>query len=143
MILHDLYAHPEMWGLPYRLLTEREPSQNISHHTMPTWEEHCAYVGKRPYEAWYWFESPAGFDAGCAYLTRQREIGVFVLKAHRRQGLGREAVLEVLRRHPGRILANINPANEPSLRLFTSLGFGQLQVTYVLDNAEAACSRAE
>jgi len=128
--LHDLYTDPQMWGLPYQLLKEREPHQNISHRAMPTWEQHCAFIRSKPYDAWYWFNSPAQFEAGCIYVTKRREIGIAVLKKHRGQGLAREAVLEVMRRHPGRLLANINPDNEPSKRLFASIGFSHLQVTY-------------
>lgn len=130
MTLHDLYTAPQMWQLPYQLLQEREPRQNISHRAMPTWEEHCAFIRSMPHDAWYWFTSPGEFEAGCIYVSKQREIGVGVLKKHRGQGLAREAVLEVIRRHPGRLLANINPVNEASIRLFASLGFSHLQVTY-------------
>ena len=121
---------PGMYALPYRLLLEREPEQNISHKEMPTWEAHCSFVRSRPYLAWYWFESADGQPAGCVYLSKQREIGVGVLKAHRGQGLAKEAITELMRLHPGRFLANINPHNSQSARLFHSMGFKLLQVTY-------------
>lgn len=117
-------------ALLFNLLKEREPHQNISHKRMPTWEEHCAFVHSRPYEHWYMFTSAGGFLAGAVYLSKQREIGVGVLKAHRGQGLGRAAVVELMRLHPGRFLANINPANEASAKLFKSLGFNIIQHTY-------------
>lgn len=130
MILRDLYDDGAKWGIPFSLLTEREPHENISHKGMPTWEQHCAYVYSRPHTAWYWFTSPAGFPAGCVYLSKQREIGVGVLKEHRGQGLATQAIQELMLLHPGRFLANINPANEASLALFRKLGFtGPIQVT--------------
>lgn len=129
MTLHDLYESGR-WELPFQLLQEREPEQNISHKEMPTWEQHCAYIRSRPHAAWYWFTSPGDIPAGCVYLSKQREIGIGVLKAHRGQGLARQAITELMRLHPGRFLANVNPANEPSLALFRSLGFaGPIQVT--------------
>jgi RimJ/RimL family protein N-acetyltransferase len=96
---------------------------------MPTWDEHCAFLESKPYEAWYgiaWGRVPVG----CIYLSKQREIGIGVLKAFRGQGIARAAIRELMARHPGRFLANINPANEPSIRLFRSLGFGgPIQIT--------------
>lgn len=117
-------------GLLFELLREREPHQNISHKRMPTWGEHCAFVMSRPYESWYYFTSLGGFMAGAVYLSKQREIGVGVLKAHRGQGLGRAAVVELMRLHPGRFLANVAPGNEASAKLFKSLGFNIIQHTY-------------
>lgn len=130
MKLRDLYPCNH-WEIPFRLLQEREPHQNISHREMPTWEQHCAFMRSRPYIAWYWFTSPAEFDAGCVYLSKQREIGVGVLKAHRGQRLAGEAIRELMLLHPGTFIANFNPANAPSLKLFHSLGFTRpVQVTY-------------
>ena len=121
---------PRAHELLFELLQEREPHQNISHRRMPTWQEHCDFIRSVPYEAWYWFTSPAGFPAGCVYLSKQREIGVGVLKAHRGQGLASQAIRELMRLHPGRFLANIAPGNEASIALFRKLGFGgPIQIT--------------
>lgn len=128
MKLFDLYDSPAMWRLPFDLLLEREPEQNISHREMPAWEEHVAYMRARPHPHWYWFADD--HPAGCVYLSDQREIGIGVLRASRGKGLGRAAVEEIMRLHPGRFLANINPRNYRSAGLFHSLGFELLQVTY-------------
>lgn len=130
MKLLDLYTLPDdRWEVPLALLREREPHENISHRTMPTWEQHCAYIRGRPHLAWYLIEDD-GHDAGCVYLSRQREIGVGVLKAYRGQGLAKAAVRELMRLHPGRFLANINPHNAASIEMFLRLGFGgPIQVT--------------
>jgi RimJ/RimL family protein N-acetyltransferase len=130
MILLDLYAHPGQWSLPFLLLQEREPYQNISHRGMPTWEDHCAFVRSRPHAAWYFFASETGAQAGCVYLSHQREIGVAVLVAQRGKGLATQAIQALMELHPGRFLANINPSNAPSLALFRRLGFqGPIQLT--------------
>jgi RimJ/RimL family protein N-acetyltransferase len=96
---------------------------------MPSWEMHCNFVASRPYEAWYLIEHD-GAMRGAVYLTKHREIGIGVLRPQRGQGLGREAVQEIMRLHPGRVLANINPMNSTSVSLFKSLGFNLLQETY-------------
>lgn len=130
MKLFDLYADPSAWVLPYALLSEREPEQNISHRAMPTWDEHRDFVLSRPYPRWYSFDSQDGHPAGCAYLTARREVGIGVLKRFRGQGLASAAIDELMRLHPGRFLANIAPANAASIALFRKLGFGgPIQVT--------------
>ena len=41
-----------------------------------------------------------------------------------------DALLELMRLHPGKFLANVNPANEASRKLWESLGGKLIQVTY-------------
>lgn len=130
MILNDLYADETIWWLPFQLLQEREPNQNISHKRMPSWDEHCDFIRSSPHQAWYWFASDHGQPAGCVYLSKDREIGIGVLKQHRGHGLAKQAIQELMTLHPGRFLANIHPQNSESTRLFHKLGFHFLQVTY-------------
>ena len=128
MILHHM--DEKHWLLPYKLLAERGPHENISHRAMPTWEEHCDFMREQPHDAWYWFTMYTDVPAGCVYLSHQREIGVGVLRKWRGHGLATAAIKELMRRHPGRFLANINPANEASIALFRKLGFGgPIQIT--------------
>lgn len=137
MKLHDLYASEFMWWVPYTLLKERQPEECISHKQMPTWEQHRAFMLSRPHEAWYWFSAEEGghfYAGGAIYLSKQREIGIGILKAHRRQGLAKQAITELMRLHPGRFLANINEKNEASISLFRSFGFRSLQITLTLDD---------
>ena len=131
MTLHDLYPHRDMWWLPYELLREREPHQNISHKSLPSWHEHCSFMEGKPYLSWHWFNAADRYPAGCVYLTRRNEIGIAVLKRYRGQGLAKSAVEELMSRHVGeRLLANIAPGNDASLLLFRGLGFGgPIQVT--------------
>lgn len=133
MKLIDLYAMPSLWDVPYRLLQEREPHQSISHKAMPTWDEHCGFIRSHPYKVWYLIQTPLGEIAGCVYLSRQREIGIGILKKHRGQGLAKSAIAELMRMNPGRILANINPANEVSIALFENFGAKLIQYTFELE----------
>ena len=116
--------------LLYKLLAEREPHQNISHKRMPTYREHEDFVCGVPYAEWYLVLD--GDDvAGAIYLTKAREIGIGIFKAHRGKGLATAAIQEVMSRHgPGRFLANINPENKASIELFRRVGFnGPIQIT--------------
>lgn len=136
IFLMDLYAahgeDREDWRRAlYDLLAERTPEQSISHRRMPNWEDHLAFIDSMPYMAWYVLrQSYSDAIVGACYLTRQREIGLSVFKAHQRKGYGRSAVEQLMKKHPGQFLANINPANEASIALFRSLGFGApIQIT--------------
>jgi RimJ/RimL family protein N-acetyltransferase len=142
MRLLDVYGNPAAEALLFKLLQERTPEQSISHKAMPTPEEHRAFIASRPYEAWYLVEAAVDIVdcvalitelVGAVYLTRQREIGVGILKQYRGNGYGKHAVKAVMQRHPGaRFLANINPQNEASREMFKSLGFRHIQETYEL-----------
>lgn len=113
----------------YDLLAERTPEQSISHKALPTWDEHVRFVGSRPYRGWHLI-AEGGYLRGAIYLTSRREIGVGIFRDQQRKGHARAAVLELMRLHPGRFLANVNPKNEASRKLWESLGFNLLQVTY-------------
>lgn len=124
--VYDNYTAP---AVLYRLLQEREPHENISHRKMPSWDEHMAFVWTRPYAAWYLIDVD-GAPVVATYLTRDREVGIGILKSQRRKGYAMEALQMLLSAHPGRLLANIAPGNERSLHLFGKLGFkGPIQVT--------------
>lgn len=132
--LASVYEVPEAEGVLYELLREREGREdvNISHRRMPTLEEHQAFVRSAPYLAWYLI-GPGPQWRGSIYLSSNREVGVFVFARHQGRGVARAAVEELRREWPGRLLANVNPLNERSRRLFERLGFRLLQVTYAIE----------
>jgi len=125
------YIRAPVLPILYELLAERTPEQSISHKAMPTWAEHRAFVESKPYLAWYLIRVDDAF-VGAIYLSKQREIGVSIFRDQQRKGYARAAVLELMRLHPGKFLANVNPKNEASRKLWESLGFNLLQVTYQL-----------
>lgn len=135
--LIDVYAEFEVACVVlFQLLRQRRPQESISHKVMPEWEAHCAFVASRPYAAWYLIEGD-GLYRGAVYLSKQREIGIGVLLAARKRGYAEAAIRELMRRHPGRFLANINPMNEASIWLFQKLGFSAepIQITYAKEPA--------
>jgi len=132
MNLIDVYScEPEANDILFRLLAEREPSESISHRGMPTFDEHCAFVRSRPYLTWYLIEADWKI-VGATYLSHQREIGIGIFREHRGQHYAKAAIRLLMERHPGRFLANINPANQKSNDLFAGFGFTHLQNTYAL-----------
>jgi len=133
MKLRDVYVMSRMAAaanLLFRLLGERQPEESISHRAMPTWEDHQRFVNSRPYLAWYIIHAD-GADAGACYLTNAGEIGIGILREFRGNGYAKAAITELMRLHPRQeYLANINPRNLVSLKLFESIGFkGPIQVT--------------
>ena len=128
MILIDIYSTEEATTVLYRLLVEREPNENISHRELPRYEDHCAYIAKRPCPYWYLIRHEYEW-IGSIYLTQRHEIGVQLFKRWCGKGLGEQAVEELIRVH-STFFANINPANVRSIRFFEKLGFKPLQVTY-------------
>lgn len=129
----------------YEMLRERSEEDdafvNISHRALPPWEDHVAYVKSAPYRFWFLILD-ADHYVGQIYATRSNEIGIIIMRAHRGKGYGTQAVKAMTSTHeplpgkPGvrsdRWLANINPRNERSIRMFTGLGFTLKQQTYEL-----------
>jgi RimJ/RimL family protein N-acetyltransferase len=131
MNLISVYTRFDRHELLYRLLAEREEEINISHKQMPGWCKHVAFVESKPYQAWYFICDPD--PVGACYLSKQNEIGVFVLKDHQKKGYGRKTIAAIIEKHgPGRYLANVSPRNEVSQKLFEALGFRVCQHTYEL-----------
>lgn len=122
----------------YRMLGERTADQSISHRGMPTFDEHCAFMCSNPYAAWYIVETDKLGNAkttpiGHVYLTKHDEVGVFITSWLTAKGFGMAAVRKFMQMHKrDRYLANINPNNAVSQKLFGELGFKPIQHTYEL-----------
>ena len=131
--LADVYVTMDSYKVLYDLLNERTKEQSISHKRTPTMQEHIAFVRTIPYAAWYLIVA-AGQPrpVGAIYLTRQREIGIFIFKAHHGNGYAAAALEQLRALFPGPMLANINPHNEPSLAFFRKHGGHEIQRTFEL-----------
>jgi len=116
----------------YELLKEREPSINISHKKMPTFNEHIKFIKSKPYTKWYIVKYGAQKIASI-YLTSQNEIGIFIKKTHQNKNLGRIMMSQLIKKNPReRYLANVSPKNKTSENFFKSYGFKFIQKTYEL-----------
>lgn len=131
----------------YSHLEQRTPEQSISHKTMPTWEQHCAFINSRPHSYWWLvydrIEAEGDPERACeyacigqAYFTRAREIGIAIGDVYQRQGYANEIITKIVEMVPrGPVFANVSPRNIASQKLFESLDFGVVQWTYRLDPA--------
>ena len=114
----------------FDLLKQREGTVNISHKSLPDWEEHLQYVKKHDYQSWdiIWVENTR---IGNIYLTKNNEIGIFIDKKLQFHGYGSKALEEFMKKNgKKRYLANINPTNYKSIQFFGKHGFTHIQNTY-------------
>lgn len=130
MNLVDAYTHGSGLRILYDLLDERTPQQSISHERMPSWDEHVAYIAKRPVPYWYLLERDDGMIVGSIYLSRRREVGIQIFRIHFHMGYGTTAVEELALMHPGVLYANVAPMNWESHAFFNKLGGKIIQATY-------------
>lgn len=131
----------------YELMKERQddPHVNISHAELPSWDAHLAFVRSVPYFHWDLIvekNETTGERLWVGYVsaTHRNEIGIIVQRQARFRGVGRDAVWLFMNKYvplpplaserPGRWIANINPANAASIRMFKKLGFNLIQHTY-------------
>ena len=131
MNLVDTYTVDTALYVLFDLLTERTPDQSISHGEMPSLGEHTAFFNSKPYSHWYLIQEGEEW-VGSIYLTKQREVGLFIFKADKGKGYGKKALDMLLTLHGLPLCANINPNNEDSIGFFTNRGFKHIQNTYVL-----------
>lgn len=132
MLFADIYQTTNHQKILYDLLSEREAYESISHEEMPTFFQHEVFIASRPYRSW-WFvvNREYGYIIGSVGITRQNEIAIAIYKEHRRQGWGKKIIKAILDLYPNiDFLANINPANQKSIDLFSGLGFKHVQNTY-------------
>ncbi len=127
----SVYKNHENIKTLYELIKERTPWQSISHVEMPTWDAHVGFVMSYPYHVWNIIKAE-NESVGSIYLTYEREIGISIFESHRGKGYGESAIRMLMSICPGKFLANINPKNQPSIKLFEKLGGKQIQVTYKL-----------
>jgi RimJ/RimL family protein N-acetyltransferase len=127
----------------YELLAERDASQSISHKKMPTWIDHVAFVRDmdpyrgapdKRYRNWDLIKDVNGATVGALYLSMRDEIGISIFRLHQRRGYATRAIKQLIAEYGLTVFyANINPANEPSRKMFEKLGFKLVQHTYALE----------
>ena len=114
----------------FDLLKQRQGIVNISHKSLPTWEEHVEFIKNNTYQSWdiIWVDN---IRIGNIYLTDRDEIGIFLDKESQSNGYGSIAINEFMKKNgKKRYLANINPTNYKSIQFFGKHGFIHIQNTY-------------
>ena len=75
----------------YELLRERDPRTNISHKKMPSYEKHVKFILSNPYKIWY-IIFHENTKSGSIYLSKQNEIGIFILSKDQGKNIGKQAL---------------------------------------------------
>ncbi len=132
---------PKATQILWDLLVERAPYESISHDELPTYAEHQKYVRNHPYRLWVLIQD-RGRYVGAISLSYRNEIGIGILESHRRRWLATRSLRKFMEETspsppipgicPEGFVANINPLNSKSIRLFENLGFAHVQNTYQL-----------
>lgn len=116
----------------YTLLENRNPDANISHKSMPDFDEHIKFVLSEPYSIWCVILINDK-KSGSIYLSKQDEIGIFLLNEVRGKGVGNIALQLLMEKNPRkRYLANVSPKNTKSSEFFKKNNFELIQHTYEL-----------
>lgn len=136
----------------YELMKERDPEINISHSTLPTFEEHTNFFLSRPFAHWLLIHTETGL-AGYISATHNNEIGIVLRINYRGYGIGPEAVRQFTRdysplpaipsKRRGCWLANVAPTNPRSSRMFEKLGFKLTQLTYAFEETYGQENRSQ
>jgi len=123
----------------FDLLKERDSRANISHKKMPTYSSHVKFIESKPYKKWYVVyliefisksQPPKTNKTKVAsiYLSKNDEIGIFVLKKFQGKDIGKFALFELIKRNPRkRYLSNVSPKNKKSMKFFENNGFKHIQ----------------
>ena len=128
----------------FDLLKERDSHVNISHKKMPTYTSHLKFIESKPYKKWYVIFAlddlrselkSSKTKIGSIYLSKNNEVGIFILKRFQRKNVGKYALTELMKRNPrSRYLANVNPKNKKSMQFFKNNSFKLIQYTFELSN---------
>jgi len=130
----------------YSLLAQRDSTINISHKRMPTYEQHVQYLSRSPY-LWHRIITLSDLPIGMCYRTIEGYVGIFLDRTFQGFGYGPTVLQMIIAEHPrSRLIANVNPSNRRSMRMFRKAGFKFIQMTYALeplcDNTEGLPSDA-
>lgn len=113
----------------FNLCAERNSKISID-FTMPALELHTNFVKSNPYSVWNIISSN-GIKIGHVYLSKKDEIGIFIKKEFKNNGIGSQALEMFLSQNPReKYIANINPENIPSIDFFTKHGFKPKEIIF-------------
>ncbi len=122
----------------YKLLKERDETSSISHKRLPGMREHVEFVASKPYRDWCFITAEEGI-VGTVYCTHNNEIGLQILREHRRKGYGlctihllsywrpEDAIPSI---RAGEFLFSVKPGNKAGIGLLQKAGLKLRQITY-------------
>ena len=117
----------------YKLLKNKDPSTNISHKKMPSYDEHIEFVMSKPYTNWYIIEYDKK-NVGSIYLSKQDEIGISIGNDYEYDKIVRPALKLLVKLNPRkRYLVNVSPDDMRSQEFLLKNGFTGLEYVYEME----------
>ena len=117
----------------YELLKNKDPSTNISHKKMPSYDEHIEFVMSKPYTNWYIIEYDKK-NVGSIYLSKQDEIGISIDNDYEYDKIVRPALKLLVKLNPRkRYLVNVSPDDIRSQKFLLKNGFTGLEYVYEME----------
>lgn len=114
----------------YKLLKNKDPSTNISHKKMPSYDEHIEFVMSKPYTNWYIIEYDKK-NVGSIYLSKQDEIGISIDNDYEYNKIVRPTLKLLVKLNPRkRYLVNVSPDDIRSQKFLLKNGFTGLEYVY-------------
>ena len=114
----------------YELLKNKDPSTNISHKKMPSYDEHVEFVMSKPYTNWYIIECDKK-NVGSIYLSKRDEIGISINNGFEYDQIVKTALKLLMKLNPRkRYLANVSPKDVRLQEFLLKNGFSGLEYVY-------------
>ena len=114
----------------YELLKNKDPSTNISHKKMPSYDEHVEFVMSKPYTNWYIIECDKK-NVGSIYLSKRDEIGISIKRDYKYEQIAKPALKLLIKLNPRkRYRVNVSPKNIRLQEFFLKNGFSGLEYAY-------------
>ena len=120
----------------YELLKNRR--FNISHNTLPTFNEHKLFVINNPYRVWYLIKIKDCF-VGSIYILKDNCIGVYVIEEN--EHIIKKSIEWVLKKNKPlpaiksvraeNFHINVSPNNKKVITILESMGATPIQVTFL------------
>ncbi len=114
--------------LLYQLLQERYETglaniDGMAAASLPTFEQHCAYLDRCPYRRLEIVAIDDGIDVGMMYLTPDQVGGCFVLQAYSGRGVALAACYSFFNTCEYPVTAHFNPLNRAGWRAADRTGW--------------------
>ena len=127
----------------YEMLKERDPTINVTHKKLPSFNKHLEFIKSKPYDAWYIIEIKSK-PIGHIYIDNESRIGWFIKKEFKGFGFVIPAFEELKTLHKReKYFGKVNPNNFEAQNLLTKLKFvlkntypDYLLYEYVVDDAD-------
>ena len=114
----------------YNLLSDRNDYENISHHAIPTYEEHSQFWENVPYKDDY-IILIRDIPVGMAYVSYKNEVGIHFIKDKENNKIRKDIINTILNKFKGeQLFFNVSSKNKPYIRLLRRMKFNLIEHTY-------------